>query len=150
MGRESNSDSVQVSWKKSVLKAGKGLLNMFPVILGVVLLIGLFKTFVTEEMIAVLFQGIVFIDGFIGSIIGSIFTGNAITSYIIGHELLIKNVSLFAVTAFIVSWVTVGVVQLPAEMAALGKRFSVLRNGISFLLSFVVAGIVTLIMGLIP
>lgn len=149
MGRESNNESVQTSWKKSVLKAGTGLLNMLPVIIGVVLLVGLFKTFVTEEMIAVLFQGIVFIDGVIGSIIGSFFTGNPITSYVIGHELLMKKVSLFAVTAFIVSWITVGVVQLPAEMAALGKRFSILRNGISFLLCFVVAGIVTLIMGLL-
>jgi uncharacterized membrane protein YraQ (UPF0718 family) len=147
MGRESNSDSMQASWKKSVLKAGKGLLNMLPVIIGVVLLVGLFKTFVSQEMIALLFKDNPVIDGVIGSFIGSILTGNAVTSYIIGHELIIKEVSLFAVTAFMVSWVTVGIIQLPAEMAALGKRFSLLRNGISFLLSFIVAGFVAIVIG---
>lgn len=147
MGRESNSDSMQASWKKSVLKAGKGLLNILPVIIGVVLLVGLFKTFVSQEMIALLFKDNPVIDGVIGSFIGSILTGNAVTSYIIGHELIIKEVSLFAVTAFMVSWVTVGIIQLPAEMAALGKRFSLLRNGISFLLSFIVAGFVAIVIG---
>ena len=147
MGRESNSDSMQASWKNSFLKAGKGLLNMLPVIIGVVLLVGLFKTFVSQEMIALLFKDNPVIDGVIGSFIGSILTGNAVTSYIIGHELIIKEVSLFAVTAFMVSWVTVGIIQLPAEMAALGKRFSLLRNGISFLLSFIVAGFVAIVIG---
>jgi len=149
MRQKSTKNSVKVSWKASFVKSGIGLLSMFPVIIGVILLVGLFKTFFSQDMIAVLFRGIVFIDGIIGSVIGSIFTGNAITSYIIGHELLVKNVSLFAVTAFIVSWVTVGIVQLPAEMAALGKRFSVLRNVISFLLSFFVASMVTIIIGAI-
>lgn len=149
MGEKLDEGFVQASWKKSFFKAGNGIFNMLPVILGVILLIGLFKTFVTDEMIAVLFKGFIFMDGFIGSVIGSIFTGNPITSYIIGYELLIKDVSLFAVTTFIVSWVTVGVVQLPAEIAALGKRFSLLRNGISFLLSFFVAGVVTIIIGAI-
>lgn len=147
-GSTSNKAKI-LSWKKSILKAAKGLLHMLPVIIGVVLIVGLFRAIITQDMIAILFRGIPFVDGVIGVVIGSIFTGNAITSYIIGHELLMKQVSLFAVTAFIVSWVTVGMVQLPAEMAALGKRFSLLRNAISFLLSFLVALIVTLIMGVI-
>lgn len=144
-----NNTAKTPSWKKSILKAAKGLLHMLPVIIGVVLIVGLFRAIITQDIIAIIFQRIPFLDGVIGALIGSVFTGNAITSYIIGHELLMKQVSLFAVTTFIVSWVTVGMVQLPAEMAALGKRFSLLRNAISFLLSFLVALVVTLIMGVI-
>jgi len=33
----------------------------------------------------------------------------------------------------------VGLVQLPAETAALGRRFALLRNGLSFVLSIPIA-----------
>lgn len=39
----------------------------------------------------------------------------------------------------IVSWVTVGVVQLPAEALLLGGRFAMLRNLLSFLFAIVIA-----------
>ena len=78
-------------------------------------------------------------DTLIGTLIGSISAGNPITSYIIGGELLNKGVSLFAVTAFIVAWVTVGIIQYPAEADMLGKRFAILRNVFSFMLAILVA-----------
>ena len=56
-----------------------------------------------------------FRDTVIGSAIGSIAAGNPIMSYIIGGELMKEGVSLFAITAFIVTWVTVSIVQFPAE-----------------------------------
>jgi hypothetical protein len=48
-------------------------------------------------------------------------------------------VSLFAVVAFIVAWVTVGVVQFPAEAAILGRRFAAARNLLAFMLAMVVS-----------
>lgn len=56
-----------------------------------------------------------FRDTIIGSAIGSIAAGNPIMSYIIGGELMKEDVSLFAITTFIVTWVTVSIVQFPAE-----------------------------------
>jgi len=90
-------------------------------------------------MITSAFAGELFRDTLLGSVMGSILTGNPITSYIIGGELLKSGISLFAVTAFIVAWVTVGVVQLPAEAAILGKRFALARNGLSFLSAVLVS-----------
>jgi uncharacterized membrane protein YraQ (UPF0718 family) len=72
-------------------------------------------------------------------IIGSILAGNPITSYIIGAQLLENNISLIIITAFMVSWVTVGVVQMPIEIQTLGKKFSILRNISAFILSILVA-----------
>jgi hypothetical protein len=43
------------------------------------------------------------------------------------------------VTAFIAAWVTVGVIQLPAEAAILGKRFALTRNALSFIFAIIVA-----------
>lgn len=65
--------------------------------------------------------------------------GQPATSYIIGGELLGKGVSLVAMTAFLISWVTVGSIQLPAEATMLGWRFALLRNLVSFAFSVLVA-----------
>jgi len=62
-----------------------------------------------------------------------------VTSYIIGGELVGFGVSLTAVTAFIIAWVTVGVVQAPLEAQTLGKRFTIVRNITSFISSILIA-----------
>lgn len=123
----------------SFYKAFKSVAEIFPLLLGIILLLGLVRTFVSKQLISSLFTGKLLQDTVIGSVMGSISAGNPITSYIIGGELLERGVSLFAVTAFIVAWVTVGVIQFPAEVIILGKRFAFARNILSFILSIVVA-----------
>jgi hypothetical protein len=59
-----------------------------------------------------------------------------------------KGVSLFAVTAFMVAWVTAGLIQYPAEMQALGKRFAMLRNLFSIILAIVVSILTVITVGI--
>ncbi len=122
---------------------------MLPMLFGIILLLGLFKVYVTPDMISSVFTDRPIHDTLLGALIGSISTGNPITSYIIGGELLDDGVSLFAVTSFILAWVTVGIVQLPAEAATLGKRFALTRNGLSFILAILVAIATVLTVGVI-
>lgn len=129
--------------------AARQFVTLLPILIGVVLLIGLFDVFVSRGLLTSIFSGNVALDTLWGACFGSIFAGNPINSYIIGGELLEYGVSLFAVTAFIVTWVTVGLVQLPAEIAAFGKRFALLRNGLSFLLAIPVAIVTVLILNLL-
>ena len=130
----------------SIYKSFKSFSASFPVLIGVVLLLGLFRMNVSPQWISSIFRGNFLRDVLIGSVFGSISAGNPITSYIIGAELLKEGVGLFAVTAFLVAWVTVGVIQLPAEAAILGKNFALKRNLISFILSiFVSLATVTLL-----
>ena len=96
-----------------------------------------------------LFSKNTLLDSAIGSFLGSILAGNPITSYILGGELLQQGVSLMAVTAFLISWVTVGIIQLPAEIALLGKNFALVRNVTAFLLSIVIAIFTVIIYGVI-
>ena len=84
-----------------------------------------------------------------GAGLGSIITGNPVNSYVIGGELLKRGVSLFAVTALIIAWVTVGLVQLPAEMAALGRRFALARNAICFILAVPIALMTVVILNVV-
>ncbi len=125
--------------KESIANASKAIGNSLPVLTGVILLIGLVNTFVPKSIYSTLFSNNIFLDPVIGSGLGSILAGNPITSYVLGGELLLQGVSLIAVTAFIVSWVTVGLIQLPAEATLLGKKFAIARNILSFIFSIIVA-----------
>ncbi len=85
------------------------------------------------------FTGNIILDPLLGTIAGSISFGIPITSYVTGGELLRSGVSLLAVTAFIMSWTTVGWIMLPMEAAYLGKRFALVRNLLNFVFSLLVA-----------
>lgn len=129
--------------------SAKQFTTLLPILAGVVLLIGLFNTFVSRESLASIFSGNMALDTLCGACFGSILAGNPINSYVIGGELLKYGVSLFAVTALIITWVTVGLVQLPAEIATLGRRFALLRSGFSFILSIPIAILTVAILSLI-
>jgi len=138
----------QSPWKR----AFRGLLNNLkmsvPILLGVLLLIGLITTLVPKAFFSRVFTGNRVLDPLIGAVFGSAAAGSPLTSYVIGGELLNNGISLVAVLAFIVSWVTVGAVQLPAESMMLGKSFALLRNGISLIMAVVIAVLTVLISGI--
>jgi len=119
--------------------AGKQIVNLLPIFVGVVLLIGLFNAFISKDLLSSIFSGNALSDTLFGTGLGSILAGNPLTSYVIGGEMLEQGVSLFAVTAFITAWVTIGVVQLPAEVAALGKKFALVRNALSIVLCMAIS-----------
>jgi len=125
--------------KNAFQKTWKNFINSFPIILGILLLVSLIFTLIPGTILSNIFTGNRLLDPLIGATIGSFSAGNASTSYIIGGELQQEGVSLLAITAFIVSWVTVGIVQLPAEALILNKKFAVIRNLIAFVSSIIVA-----------
>ncbi len=135
--------------ERAIKKPAKSIANMFPVITGVVLLIGLINTVIPKSLYSLLFSRNIISDSIVGSSVGSILAGNPVTSYILGGEFLKNGTSLIAVTSFIVAWVTVGIVQSPAEAAALGKRFALYRNLLSFIFSIAVAIVTVFIVGMI-
>lgn len=135
--------------KVAILKSAKSMYSSLPVLLGVILLVGLISTLIPKSSYSMLFSKNIVLDSVIGSGIGSILAGNPITSYVLGGELLKQGVSLVAVTSFMVAWVTVGLVQLPAESILLGKKFAISRNIISFIFSIFVAIITVFIVGLL-
>lgn len=133
---------------EAIRKTSKAFCNMLPVLAGVVLLVGLANAVIPKSAYSALFTGSL-VDPIIGGSLGSILAGNPITSYVLGGEFIKQGVSLVAVTAFLVAWVTVGIVQLPAESLILGKKFAVTRNILSFFFSIIVALITVFAVGLI-
>jgi uncharacterized membrane protein YraQ (UPF0718 family) len=114
-------------------KSAKGFALNLPMLAGVILLTGLFEVFVTPEMLSSLFRGHPFYDTLIGTVTGGISVGQPFISYLVGGELLNNGMSYYAVTAFILSWVTLGVVQLPYEYSLFGGRFTLIRNLLAFI-----------------
>ena len=135
--------------KQSAIKAAKSIWNSLPLIIGTVLLVSLFSTIIPEHFILLIFKNNFILDSLIGSFLGSVFAGNPLVSYIFAGELLKQGISLIAVTAFIVSWVTVGIIQIPAESVILGKKFTLLRNLSAFIFAIIVAIITILILTII-
>ncbi|MBR9702235.1 hypothetical protein GOV13_04935 [Candidatus Pacearchaeota archaeon] len=134
--------------KKSAYQAGKNLWYAFPILIALLLLISILSQILTKEFYSSIFTGSL-LDPLIGSIIGSISMGAPIISYIIGGEMMNQGVSLIAITAFIISWVSVGVFTFPVEAHYLGKKFAFVRNFLSFIFSIIVAITTVTILNLI-
>ncbi len=124
-------------------KAFKKTLNNFkqilPVIIGVFLLMSFVVSVIPEKFYSNIFSGNKFIDPLLGALLGSVSGGSPITSYILAGEFLAQGVSKLAATAFILTWVTVGLIQLPVESLVFGKKFAIARNVASFVTAIVIA-----------
>ena len=125
--------------KDSLRKTIKAFINVLPIIVGMLLLTSLVITVFPEQISAGLFGNGDILDALLGASIGSIAVGHPLASYLLGGELLGGGVGLIAVTAIVVAWVTVGIVQLPAEALMLGTRFAVYRNIICFIATILIA-----------
>lgn len=134
--------------KESFSKASRTLASSLPIMIGILLLVNLIN-FSAESYYTKLFTGNFILDPLIGALAGSFSFGMPITSYIVGGELLKTGISLIAITAFIMTWTTVGVAMLPLEAKFLGKRFGLARNIVNFIFAIVISILVVLTLSLL-
>jgi uncharacterized membrane protein YraQ (UPF0718 family) len=137
-------NNIRITTKKTF----NNIKQTFPTLIAVLLLISLINSLLTKEIISKIFTGTI-LDPLIGAIIGSISAGNPLTSYIISGELTKYGINMITITAFILTWVTVGLVQFPAESLMLGKKFAFWRNILSFLSAITIAILINFTMGII-
>lgn len=128
----------------SLKKTLQGFFALLAIVLGMLLVTSLGMSLFSGKITEGFFGHGILADTVIGALIGSIALGHPSASYILGGELLAAGVELGAVTAFLVSWVTVGVAHLPAESLLLGRRFAVVRNLIAFAASIAIGFLVPL------
>lgn len=131
----------------SLKKTTGTLINILPIVFGMLLLTSLVVTLFPEQISKGLFGNSELLNALIAASLGSIAIGHPLASYLLGGELLSSGVSMVAVTALLVSWVSVGVVQLPAEALVLGARFAVLRNLLCFTSAIALAFLVPFTLG---
>ncbi len=136
--------------RAALARALRAFGQMLPIILGMLLLTSLVFAWLPPASLQALFGRHPALDVLVGATMGSVAMGHPLAGYVLGGELLAGGISLIAVTALIVSWVTVGVVQLPAEILMLGRRFALLRNLLCFLSAIAIACLTVVTLGLLP
>ncbi|HMB26197.1 MAG TPA: hypothetical protein VKP03_02150 [Patescibacteria group bacterium] len=127
------------SCKEAWEKTGNNLKRTLPILTGVILLISMVMVLVPASFYQAVFIGHKAWDSLIGALVGSLAAGNPVNSYVISGELMDRGIGLIAITAFIISWVTVGLVQLPAESLMLGRRFAIVRSLFCFVSAIIIA-----------
>ena len=127
------------TFAQALQKSGLSFLCMAPMLLGVMGLVGLLQVLVSPEQLSALFRGHAVTDTLVGTLSGAVASGNPVVSYLLGGELLAQGIPLYAVTAFVLSWVTLGFVHLPAEADTLGLRLTIRRNILAFFFTMIIA-----------
>ena len=127
---------MKVDIKKNLINTLMWLKDLIPMLLGILLLISMLRELWFFTMISPYleenFLWILFSDLF-----WSISLWSAINSYVIADSIWNLEQNMLIITAFLISWVTVWIIQLPAEMYFLGKRFALIRNILSFMFAIV-------------
>ncbi len=129
---------------KALKIAFKGTLNMAPAIGIIIILVGLLMGFFKPELISKLLGNQ---SGFIGialaSAAGAILMIPSLIAFPLTASLVESGASIPVAAAFITTLTMIGFVTLPIEIKEMGKRLTLLRNGISFIIAVGIA----LIMG---
>jgi len=133
--------------KRALNRAFKSMVRLFPGLLGIMILISLFNTFVPAGAFKTIFHGY-FFEPILGALAGSIANGSPAIGYLFSGDLIHQGFSLLTVTAFMVAWGTVSLVQLPVEIEFLGKKFALVHNLSAIVLSVVVAYLTVFLTGL--
>jgi len=132
---------------KQALKISlNSLKKQLPIFISVFLLIGLFETFLTRDLVQVLMGSSAGIFApLAGTVVGGMAAGPPAAAYPVAQYLWKVGASQAAVAAFVVAWISVGTVTLPMEIATYGRRFAITR----WLFSIVMSIIIGLIIGAI-
>jgi len=132
--------------KNATKVALKSLLKMLPVVLIIVILIGLLLGLAPPETISKFIGEQSGWEGFLLiAILGSVAHIPSLLAFPIAASLLDSGAVLTSVAVFITTLTMIGIVTLPLEIQLMGRKFALLRNGISFIIAILIA----LIMGAI-
>lgn len=132
--------------KQSIVVAVKSFIRILPTVFIIIVIIGLLMAFVPPDQISRFigeqagFGGLLVIAA-----LGAVLYIPALTSFPLAAFLLQSGAGVTSVAAFITTLTMLGVVTLPLEIKELGKKMALLRNGLSFIIAVVIA----LIMGVI-
>ncbi len=124
----------------------KSTVKMAPAIIVLLILVGLLMGFFKPETISKLLGEQSGIYGIVvASIAGSILMIPSLIAFPLTASLVDSGASIAVAAAFITTLTMIGFVTLPIEIKILGRKFTLLRNGISLIVAVGIA----LLMGVI-
>jgi uncharacterized membrane protein YraQ (UPF0718 family) len=138
MSKTSNSNS-NPSFIALLYRSFRSFLELIPVILSVIVIVAIFQTYITPDMLSKFFGHGVVMDIVNGTLLGALSTGNGAISYVVADGLKEHGVSDYALIAFIMAWVTLSLTHLPAEVLVFGGRFTLYRNILTLISTMAIA-----------
>lgn len=126
--------------KKAFKVAWKSFKGLVPGLFLLVGFVGITLGFITTDMISkVLGESAGIWGTLLAAVIGGTLLIPAFIAFPLGGTLLNAGASVQTVTAFVSASVMVGLATMPVEIKAFGKKFTILRNSLSFLLALLLA-----------
>ena len=126
--------------KKAIIIAGKSLLKIFPSVLMIIMFIGLLLGLLPQAKISEFIGEQSGWEGFLLiAVLGAIMHIPSLLSFPLAASLLDKGAQVASVAVFITTLTMIGIVTLPLEIKIMGKKFALLRNGISFIMAILIA-----------
>ncbi|MFW6035560.1 MAG: permease [Halothermotrichaceae bacterium] len=130
--------------KKKTIKSLKSARGRFfqtaSQIFGILSLIGLFLAVVPEGVIKSILGGSnIAVSTIYGAVIGTVTIIPAFVAFPLASSLVESGAYLVAVAAFITTLTMVGFATMPIEIEHFGKKFTFVRNGLSFLIAILIA-----------
>jgi len=133
--------------KQKIIKSLKqtliGLWINLPIVFWILIFVVLLKHYVSIDLLSKIQNN--FLSIFLFSIFGGISAGNPVNSYLIAWEFGNISDNIIVISAFLISWVTVWFVQIPAESYFFWKKFAIFRNILAFMFSLLWAYIIFLL-----
>jgi len=126
--------------KMALKKAWKSFSNILPKFLGVIGLVGIMLAVFDEQVISSLIgaeSGV--IGTILASAIGAITLIPGFVAFPTAKVLLDNGAGYMQIGVFVSTLMMVGIMTMPVEIEYFGKKVTFIRNGLAFLLSFVVA-----------
>ncbi len=117
----------------------RSLARVFPLLIAIFGLIGLFQVFLPPELIEEWLGSTSGLGSLlIGGLLGAVAIGPPVAAFPLADSLLDAGAWPPAAAAFVVSWISVGIVTLPFEAEVFGLRFALSRNLIAFLAALLI------------
>ena len=125
--------------KKALITTGKIALNVLPVLFFIFILMGVINIYVTKDVVAKLLGTGSGIWGIlIGELVGAIALIEPAAVFPFSGSLIAKGATYGVIYAFASTAVLIGIATLPAEMKFMGKKFTIVRNVLTFVLVFLI------------
>ncbi len=133
---------------KALKKAVKSLDNILPQFLGTILLVGIILGILNPQVISGIIGGS---SGWLGvllaAVVGAITLIPGFIAFPTSAMLLTGGAGYMQIGAFISSLMMVGVVTMPLEIRYFGRKATLIRNGLAFIYSFLVAFVIGQVIG---
>ena len=133
--------------KMALKKAWKSFENILPQFLSILIIIGIMLAILSPATISTLIgKQSGWFGMIIAALIGSITLIPGFVAFPLASALLKNGAGFMQIAVFISTLMMVGIVTMPLEIKYFGKKATLLRNGLAFVLSFGVAIVIGMVL----